>query len=171
MAEVLHRRAPLQAVGRFQADDPHPTLTDLLGDLSGDGDGVALELDVELHGEVDLGNGVGGELDVDDGAGDGDDAAVLQDGGIAAGAEVGDGHANLSYYRDRCYFWGDRASAPLTISMISVVMLSCRARLRWRVSLVMSSSALSDAEAMAGCCAARNDADASSRAPKTRAST
>ena len=36
---------------------------------------LALELDVHLDGEVDLGQGVGGELDVDDGPGDGDDAA------------------------------------------------------------------------------------------------
>ena len=39
---------------------------------------VAVELDVELEGGVDLGQGAAGELHVDHGAGDGDDAAVLQ---------------------------------------------------------------------------------------------
>ena len=47
-----------------------------------------------------------------------------------------------------------RASAPPTISMISVVMASWRARFITRLSLVMSSSALSVADFMARCWAA-----------------
>ena len=56
----------------------HAALADLLRDLGGDGDRLALELDVHLERVVDLGQRVGRELDVDDRAGDRDDAAVLQ---------------------------------------------------------------------------------------------
>ena len=59
-AEVAHRRAPVQAVGRLQADAADPALADLLGDLGGDGDLGALELEVHLDGHVDLGQACGG---------------------------------------------------------------------------------------------------------------
>ena len=38
VAEVAHRRAARQAVGRLQADGPHPAVADLLGDLGRDDD-------------------------------------------------------------------------------------------------------------------------------------
>ena len=60
------------------------------------------------------------------------------------------------------------ASAPPTISMISVVIASWRARFMTRVSVVLSSSALSVAAFMARCLAAYSDADASSSAEKMR---
>ena len=57
-----------------------------------------------------------------------------------------------------------RASAPPTISMISVVISSWRARFACRVSTLMSSSALSVAAAIARCRAAFSDAADSSNA-------
>ena len=57
-----------------------------------------------------------------------------------------------------------RASAPPTISMISVVISSWRARLACRVSTLMSSSALSVAAAIARCRAAFSEAADSSSA-------
>ena len=58
----------------------------------------------------------------------------------------------------------DSASAPLTISMISVVMASWRARFMARDRLMMSSSALSVAAFMARWREACSEAEASSRA-------
>ena len=55
--------------------------------------------------------------------------------------------------------------------MISVVMASWRAWFILRVSLMMSSSALSVADFMARCRVACSDAAASSRAEKSRDST
>ena len=78
VAGVAHDRAALEAVGRLQADGAHAAVADLLRDLGGDGDRLALELGVHLDREVDLGQRVGRELDVDDRAGDRDDAAVLR---------------------------------------------------------------------------------------------
>ena len=80
-AGVAHRGAPGEAVGGLEADGPDAGVADLLGDLGRDLDGLALDGDGHLEGGVDLGEGVGRELDVDDGAGDGDDAAVLELGG------------------------------------------------------------------------------------------
>ena len=68
----------VQTVGGLQADDADAAFTDLLRDLGGDGDRVALELDVHLERLVDLRQRVGRELGVDDGAVDRDDATVLQ---------------------------------------------------------------------------------------------
>ena len=51
---------------------------ELLRDLGQDDDRLAVDLDRQLDRVVDLGEGVVGELDVDDRAGDGDDPAVLQ---------------------------------------------------------------------------------------------
>src|SRR5690606_40534526 len=87
LAEVAHRGAADQAVGRLHGDGPDPVVADLLGDL-GDHHGVdAVDGDGELERLVDLGHGVRRELHVDHGAGDGDDAAVGQFG-------VGDGHGD-----------------------------------------------------------------------------
>ena len=74
---VAHRRPAGEPVGRLQADAAHPALADLLGHLGRDGS-LPVELDLHLDGRVDLGQGVGRELDVDDRAGDGDDPAVLR---------------------------------------------------------------------------------------------
>ena len=93
-AGVAHRGAADEAVGRAQADGPHPAVADLLGDLGPDLLGLAVDRDVEGDGGVDAGHGVGRELDVDDRAGDGDDAAVLQGGGV-----LSDGHSDLP---DQC---------------------------------------------------------------------
>ena len=57
-----------------------------------------------------------------------------------------------------------RASAPLTISMISVVIESWRARFMIRLSVLISSSALSVADFMARWRKACSDAAALSRA-------
>ena len=55
--------------------------------------GLALELGVHLELGVDLGQGVGRELDVDDGAGDRDDASFLE---LGLGLGLRDcGHALL----------------------------------------------------------------------------
>ena len=75
---VAHDGAADEPVGRLHAHAAHPSLADLLGDLGGDGQVLAVELDVHLDGVVDLGQGVGRELHVDDGAGDGDDPAGLE---------------------------------------------------------------------------------------------
>ena len=75
VAQVAHLGATGQAVGGLQADAAHTAVADLLGHLGRDGLGVALEHDVDLDGAVDLGEGVGRELHVDDGPGDGHDAA------------------------------------------------------------------------------------------------
>ena len=54
-AGVAHRGASHQAVRRLHADAADAAFTDLLGHLGGDGHVLALELEVHLHGEVDLG--------------------------------------------------------------------------------------------------------------------
>src|SRR5262249_44724147 len=150
----------------------------------------ALAVDGHRHLErgVDGGDGVGRELDVDDRARDGHDAAALQ-GLAGVGAGVGDGHVGWllllrasSQVRSMAATstsadmraWSTRrsepstlaarmASAPPTISMISVVMASWRARFMARLYLVIRSSALSVADFMARCWAAKNDAAPSSR--------
>ena len=62
----------------FMADGPHPAVADVLGHLGDDDRLLALDLHGELEGAVQLGQVVGRELDVDDGADDGDDAPVLE---------------------------------------------------------------------------------------------
>ena len=148
--------AAAQAVGRLQADGPHAAVADLLGDLGGDDDRRCRStLDRQLERGVDLGQRAARELDVDHRAGDGDDPAVLQlglwfvgDGHRSSGSSMqslrwslatcradrgarGSGSAVERARRSgprRCALLGRRASAPPTISMISVVMASWRAR-------------------------------------------
>ncbi len=84
MAEVAHRRATHEAVGRLHADGADAALAELLGHLGEHLDGLTFELDVEFDGVVQLGQGATGELDVDHRAGDADDAAVLA-AGLAGG--------------------------------------------------------------------------------------
>ena len=116
VAEVAHDRAALQAVGRLQADGPHAAVADLLRDLGGDGDRLALELDVHLEREVDLGQRVGRELDVDDRAGDRDDATVLQRRSL--GGVGGHGHVRLLWLGDQ---WSARARRTDPASRPSMV--------------------------------------------------
>ena len=94
-AAVEPEPAP-QPVGLLQADDPHAVVTDLLGHLGRDRDRLALELDVHLERVVDLGERVGRELHVDDGAGDGDDAPRLQLSVLGRGLGVGSGSHGCS---------------------------------------------------------------------------
>src|SRR5207244_10557400 len=118
---------------------------------------------------VELGHAVGRELDVDHRARDGDDAPFLQLLPAMFGGFGGDAHASRSS-ASVVAPWR-RASAPPTISMISVVMASWRARFMVRVRLVMRSSALSVADFIARCRAACSDAAASRRAANRRDST
>ena len=66
----------------FRQTARHAALADLLRDLGGDGDLLALELDVHLERVVDLRQRVGRELDVDDGTDDRDDPPVLEGFGL-----------------------------------------------------------------------------------------
>jgi hypothetical protein len=131
---VAHRRPTRQAVGRLHADGADATLTELLGDLREDDGLVTLDRDVELERGVDLGERSTRELDVDDRAGDADDAPVRA--ATARGRCVlRDGHNNPpetapTSSSSRMRMAGvspppaPRASAPETISMISVVIES-----------------------------------------------
>ena len=67
-AGLAHDGAAHEAVGRLHAHAPDAALADLLGHLAGDVTLLAVELEVHLHGVVDLRQGVGRELHVDDGA-------------------------------------------------------------------------------------------------------
>ena len=71
VAQVADLGAPGQSVGGLEADAADPAVADLLGHLGHDELLVALEGHVHLDGAVDLGQGVGRELDVDDRSGDG----------------------------------------------------------------------------------------------------
>jgi len=62
----------------LHADAAHPAVTDLLGHLGRHHEGRAVQVDAELDGVVDLGQGVGRKLHVDDRPGDGHDTAVLE---------------------------------------------------------------------------------------------
>ena len=117
-AQVAHRGAPDEAVGLLHADAAHPAVADLLRHLGGDLRRGALQLDGELDGVVDLGQGVRRELHVDDGAGDGDDPSVFECAGRDGVLRCGGGHCGQAPFDWRS------ASAPPTISMISVVMES-----------------------------------------------
>ena len=75
---VAHHSATDQPVGGLHAHATHSTLTDLLGHLTGHRDLGALEVEVHLHGHVDLRQRVRRELHVDDRASDGHDASGLQ---------------------------------------------------------------------------------------------
>src|ERR1019366_4014395 len=188
--EVAHHCTAGQAVGGLQADAADPAVTDLLGHLGRDDVLVALELAVHLDGAVDLRQGVGRELHVDDRSGDGHHPAGGQRAGFAVLGCSG-GHERRAPLmlsvtaRWRRMVWqrsvavgtctvqtlvsmtrppwsspvpARSASAPLTISMISVVMVSCRARFMIREYFLMSSPALSVAAAMARWRAVSSDA-------------
>src|SRR5579864_4781319 len=162
----------MQSVGRLEAHAPDPAFSDLLRDLGRDGDLGAFEHEVHLDGHVGLGQGVGREFDVDDRPGDGDHASVGA-GLVVARDGLGDCgcHGLLASYSVLALSAWRSASAPPTISMISVVMASWRARFMSRVRALASSSAFSVAAAMARWRAVCSLAAASSNAPNTAAST
>ena len=138
-AGVAHRGAPGQAISRLHGNGPHPAVADLLGHLGDDSDGVAVDLDVELEGRVDLREFALGELRVDHRPSDADDAAF---GESCVGHDCSWLFFDVSDWvvlvqastptATGCSmsFWlfalssEPSASAPLTISMISVVMAS-----------------------------------------------
>src|SRR5205823_11698563 len=110
----------------------------------------ALQLDVDGERRVDLRQLGGRELDVDHGTDHPHHATVHM--------SVLLGHPAHSFD-----VWA-RASAPPTISLISVVISSCRARFACLVRILMSSSALSVAAFIARRRAAFSDAADSSNA-------
>ena len=96
VAQVADHSAPGEAVGWLEADAPHPAVADLLGDLGGDHDRVVPSSWTSTStARVDLGQGVRGELHVDDGAGDGDHPPGGQGLGLG-GLGGGGGHERLA---------------------------------------------------------------------------
>ena len=158
---VVHGRATGQAVGRLHADRPHAALAELLGDFGEHGYRLALDLDLELQRRVQRRQRAAGELDVDHRTGDPDDAAL----GARRLLVVRNGHSasplndavcsSTSVTKSRATRAAEsslppaRASAPLTISMISVVIESWRARFMIRLNDLINSSALSVADFIA----------------------
>jgi hypothetical protein len=111
-AEVGDLLAADQAVGGLHRDGAHQVVAQVLGDLQGERLREVTERHLDGQGVVQLGNLVARELDVDDGAGDADDAA---DPGLSVGGVGGGGHQlSLPVLT--------RASAPPTISLISWVI-------------------------------------------------
>ncbi len=96
----------------------------MLGHLGGQHLGAVVQHPVELQGEVDLGQGVGRELHVDDRTDDGEDAALCEGafGGAHAGSYGGDRSVVAVGVQFGVAHLLDSASAPPTISEISVVM-------------------------------------------------
>ena len=132
VADVAHRGATGEAVGGLHAHGAHPAVTELLGDLGEDLDVLAFDRDGELQRAVELGQRAAGELDVDHRSGDGDDATVLA---LVRGGGFRDGHQlTLSGWGSKPVYTRltsmclalspPSASAPETISMISVVIAS-----------------------------------------------
>src|SRR5690606_7854145 len=122
----------------------------VLGDLRGQRLHRAAELAVELQGEVDLGHRVGRELDVDHGTDDREDATlrkILPGAAGVGGERLCHGMFSAGCGQER---WAS-ASAPPTISEISVVIADWRARLASRVSSSRTSPALSVAAFIARC--------------------
>ena len=118
-----------EPVGRLHGDASDDVVSEVLGDLQRHLVGVLAlalggQVDVGRQCVVDLRQGVGRELDVDDGADDLDDAS-----GSGGGYERG-GHVSPSR---RVYASCLSASAPETISVISVVISAWRALLAMRV--------------------------------------
>ena len=117
-AEVAHGGAADEPVGLLHADAADAPVTDLLRHFGCHGVRGAVELNVELDLVVDLRQGVRGELDVDHGSGDGDDAPFFERASRGA-------VCSLRWWScGQAPFDWRSASAPPTISMISVVMAS-----------------------------------------------
>ncbi len=116
---VANRRTAHEAVCRLQADATDAPLSDLLRHFGNNRDLLAVEHEIHLDGEIDLGQRMRRKLRVHDGTGDGHDAAFLQPL-LGRTGRSGDGrhvaHSSSGPWRS--------ASAPPTISMISVVIAS-----------------------------------------------
>ena len=92
-AGVLHGRAADQAVGRLHGDGAHEVVADVLGDLERQRSMVSPpSVALDLERVVDLGHGVGRELDVDDRADDAGDPAGATGLRGRGGAVGGEGH-------------------------------------------------------------------------------
>ena len=89
---LVHDRASDQSVGWLHAHATNASVADLLGDLGHDRDGLAVEHDVHLHGVVDLGQRVRGELHVHHRSGDRHDTTRLEFGHCG-----GHGHLILTF--------------------------------------------------------------------------
>ena len=116
----LRTAAPAhEPVGLLHADAADPPVTDLLGHFGRHGVRGPVELNVELDLVVDLGQRVRRELDVDHRSGDGDDAALFERASLWCRL------LSLRWWScGQAPFDWRSASAPPTISMISVVMAS-----------------------------------------------
>ena len=139
------------AVGGLHGDRPDDVVTDVAGDLEGDGGRLPRELALQGEGVVDGRHRVGVELDVDDRA----DHADRRDRGRRSRRARGS-RGWRSWLQSLPA--EASASAPPTISEISWVISAWRAALAARVRLLMSSSALSVAAFMARRRAADSDA-------------
>jgi hypothetical protein len=95
-AGVRNDCATHQTVGRLHADGSNGVVSDVGGDLGGDGVGLTLEGSVDGQREVDLGEPLRWELDVDDRAGDGEDASFTGPTFFACKTLLGDCHATSS---------------------------------------------------------------------------
>ena len=116
---VDHFGAAGQTVGRLHGDGTNPVVTDLLRHLARHDNIFAVDGDRHRQLHVDLGQVAGRELHVDNWSSDADDSACFQ-------FWFGDGHTDTpsvySIAGDSSPPSPPRASAPLTISMISVVI-------------------------------------------------
>ncbi|CAB4582279.1 unannotated protein [freshwater metagenome] len=129
VAGVAHRGAATQTVGGLHADGAHAAVTQLLGHLGQNLHVLSFDLHGELERAVQLGEVPPRELDVDHGAGDADDLAVLQfilsHGHGCLSPDQRSESANVPRSMSRVSLVPpDSASAPPTISMISVVIAS-----------------------------------------------
>ncbi len=148
---VHHRRTSDETVGRLQGDRADDRVADVLGDLARDRGGLGLQRQVHGERRVDLGQLRRWELHVHHRS-DHPDHAPL---GVLLLARSWHRHPSEPAAID---------SAPPTISMISVVISSWRARFAWRVRILMRSSALSVAAFIARRRAAFSEAADSSSA-------
>ncbi len=135
LAEIVGFHAANQTVGRLHGDGAHTAFADVLRHFGGD---IDLSRNVVAfagyaNGVVDLGNVTFGKLDFDGGSGDLDYAAFNQS--ICRHKET-----PVNLYS---------AAAPLTISIISRVMLACRTRFKFKVRVWITSPALELAASMA----------------------
>ena len=89
---LAHDGATNEAVRRLHADATYAAFADLLGDLAGHGDGLAVDDDVDFNGVVDLGQRVRRELHVHDRSSDRDNASRFE-----CGLFWSDGHLFLTF--------------------------------------------------------------------------
>src|SRR5919204_6090330 len=158
-ARVRDRCSADEPVGRPERDRAHDSIADVLRDLARDRLGLVAERHVDRERGVDLWEPVRRELDVHHRADHAHDPSFRP-------FLVSHRSRSCSASRHSLVACAS-ASAPPTISMISVVISSWRARFAWRVRTLMSSSALSVAAAIARRRAAFSEAADSSSAAYT----